>query len=636
MNARHSTRSRGQSARRGNAMVLIVVFLVIAAGIGSAVWWIFFREKADASSGPILNEVIKGPYDFIVLEQGEVEAANAIELRCEVKSRGAGGSGGGGVSILEVVPEGTMAKKGDVLVRLDSSALEQELKQQTISVNTSQALVIQAKNTLEAAKIAKIEYLEGTFRNEERLILGEVFVAEQNLRTAQLSYESSQRLAAKGLLTPLQLDGAQYAVEKAQNELDNAKGKLDVLRKYTKAKMLKQFESDIATAEAKVKAEESSHQIEEDKLKEIEDQIVKCTIKAPVDGQVVYVNKFSGSRGGSQAEFVVEAGSTVREQQPIIRLPSSNDMQVKALVNEARVTLVRAGQPVTIRVDALKDELIQGEVVKVNQYAEPGSWNSGNIKKYATLIKIKTPPESLRSGMNAEVRIHIERRQEALQVPVQALAEYRGHFFVIAQNGEKFETREVTIGSTNDKTAVIEKGLVEGDKFVMNPRGTQLLSLPDLPEPTVVKGDVQVAKGAGAPGVIPPALAKGGPEGSPGGEAGGPGAPGGPGIPGGKGGPGGRKGAKGGRGFSVQSTLDQFDTDKDEKLSTAEVETMPEFVKTAYVEGDKNKDGFVDKAEITQILADFRKRMEELKAKGGGGFGGPPGGAPGAPPGGGQ
>ena len=39
---------------------------------------------------------------------------DAIELRCEVKSRGAGGTGGG-VSILEVVPEGTLAKKGDVL-----------------------------------------------------------------------------------------------------------------------------------------------------------------------------------------------------------------------------------------------------------------------------------------------------------------------------------------------------------------------------------------------------------------------------------------------------------------------------------------------------------------------------------------
>jgi HlyD family secretion protein len=599
-------------------MLIVVVFLVIVAGIGSAVWWFGIRKKGDVTTGPILNRAVKGPYDFIVLEQGEVEAANAIELRCEVKSRGAGGSGGGGVAILEVVPEGTLAKKGDVLVRLDSSALEQELKQQEIAVTTSQSLVVQAKNTLTAAKIARKEYLEGTFRNEERLIKSEVFVAEQALSTAQLSYESSQRLAAKGLLTPLQLGGAQYAVQKAQNDLDNANGKLQVLRELTKNKMLTQFDSDIATAEAKVNAEEKNNQIEVDKKKEIEDQITKCTIRAPSDGQVVYVNKMNQGRSGSSAEFVVEAGATVREQQPLIRLPSSNDMQVKALVNEARVTLVRPGQPVTIRVDALKDELVKGEVVKVNQYAEPGGWSSGNVKKYATLIKINTPPDSLRSGMNAEVRIHIERRQEAMQVPVQSLAEYRGKFFMVVRNGEKFETREVTIGSTNDKTAVVEKGLDLNEQFVMNPRGSSLLNLPDLPEPTVVKGDVQLAKGVGSPGVNPAVLGKGGPPGE-----------------GGKGGPGGRKGGKG-RGFTLQSTLEQYDTDKDEKLSTAEIEPMQEFVKPAYLAGDKNSDGFVDKAEITQILADFRKRMEEMKAKGGGGLGGPGGGAPGAPPGGGQ
>ena len=606
-------------ARRGNAMLILVVLLVIAAGVGSAVWWVYFRGKADSGSGPILSEAMMGPYDFTVLEQGEVEAANAIELKCEVKSRGAGGSSGGGVAILEVVPEGTLAKKGDVLVKLDSSALEQEFKQQTIAENTSRALVIQAENTLEAAKIARIEYLEGTFRNEERLIKSEVFVAEQALSTAQLSYESSQRLAAKGLLTPLQLDGARYAVDKAQNDLDNAKGKLEVLNKYTKHKFLTQFDSDIATAEAKVKAERSSHQIEVDKLKEIEDQIAKCVIKAPADGQVVYCNKYDRGRSGSSAEFVVEAGATVREQQPIIRLPSSNDMQVKALVNEARVTLVRPSQPVTIRVDALKDTLIRGEVVKVNQYAEPGSWSSGNIKKYATLIKIKDPPQNLRSGMNAEVRIHIERKQEALQVPVQALAEYRGRFFVVVRNGENYETREVEISSTNDKTAVVEKGLETGEKFVMNPRSTAYLNFPNIPEPTVVKGDVQLVQTKGSPGLNPAVLAQGGPL------AGGPGA----------GGPDGRKGKGKGRGFSVQSTLEQFDSDKDDKLSADEVGSMPEFVKTAYLEGDKDKDGFVDKAEITQVLADMRKRFE-AKGKGGGGFGGGPPGAPGARPGGGQ
>ena len=107
----------------------------------------------------------------------------------------------------------------------------------------------------------------------------------------------------------------------------------------------------------------------------------------------------------------------------IIRLPNADDMQVKATVNEARVTLVRPGLPVTVRVDALKDDILEGEVTKVNQYAEPSTFSSGNIKKYATIIKIKNPPPDLRVGMNAEVRIHVERMPDVLQVPVQALTQ---------------------------------------------------------------------------------------------------------------------------------------------------------------------------------------------------------------------
>ena len=65
---------------------------------------------------------------------------------------------------------------------------------------------------------------------------------------------------------------------------------------------------------------------------------------------------------------------------------------------------------------------------------------------------------------------------------------------------------------------------------------------------------------------------------------------------------------------------------------------MGEFVRAGYETGDKNSDGFVDKAEIASVIAEMRKRFEELKAKGGGFGGGPPGGGPpgGGPSGGGQ
>ena len=119
---------------------------------------------------------------------------------------------------------------------------------------------------------------------------------------------------------------------------------------------------------------------------------------------------------------------------------------------------MRPGLPVTIRGDALKDEVIEGEVIRSINTPRPGSYSSGNIKKYATFIKIKNPPRDLRVGMNAEARIHVERMPDALQVPVQALAEVKNHYFTLVKNGDDYETREIKIGTTNDRVATIESG----------------------------------------------------------------------------------------------------------------------------------------------------------------------------------
>ncbi len=71
------------------------------------------------------------------------------------------------------------------------------------------------------------------------------------------------------------------------------------------------------------------------------------------------------------SEFVVEAGAMVRELQTLFLLPDPNKMQVRAKVNESRITLIREGMPVKIQVG--QQELI-GRVSKVNKYAEAGGW----------------------------------------------------------------------------------------------------------------------------------------------------------------------------------------------------------------------------------------------------------------------
>ena len=585
--------------RRGSVLLIVIVLVAVLAATAAVLWFFLGRDPMETAENILTTTVFRGPYEHIVLEQGQVESSSNVEIRCEVKSQS-----GGGTEILWVIDEGTNVKKGEKLVSLDQSALDQDLVQQQIVCNTSHALVVQAENTLSAAKISRTEYLEGTFKQEEQTIESEIFVAEEDLRRAQLSYQSTERLAAKGIVTALQLEGDQFAVEKAKNALASAQTKLMVLRKYTREKTLKQFDSDIATAEAKWESEKKSDQLELEKLEEINEQIEKCTIMAPEDGQVVYAS--DRNRWGS-SEFVVEPGASVRERQVIIRLPDPNKMQVKASINESRISLVQAGMPVAIAFDAVRDKTLHGEVTKVNQYAEPESWRSGNIKEYAASISIFDPPPEVRSGMNAEVRIYVEQLENALQVPVQALYETKGHFFCLVKNGDGWDTREVQVRSSNDTFMTIETGLEEGDVVAMNPRSHRdKLEIPDLP-------DEEAPEGKNGPGAKKPR-----PKGPPfAGSGGKPGAdPSGPGRAGG-----GQDERGGGQGSRPDPTkiFSALDKDSDGSLSADELKVIPADQRAPMTAADADGDGAVSREEFTKAMSQLKSGAAKRGGNGGAG-----------------
>jgi HlyD family secretion protein len=597
--------------RNGNTFTFAIGSIAVAAALSLAGWWTFGRGGGDDTPEFLTTTVTHGPYDFVVIEQGTVESARNVDLRCQVRSRGGGGGGGdrggggglGGSSttILEVVPEGTMVNEGEVVVELDSSSLQLEENAQKILVSTRESQLAQAENALKAAEIAKLEYLLGLFVSQEKLIQSELYLAEQAYRQAEQAVVQSKSLLEKNIITALQLETAEVARENAKNGLDNAQTKLRTLRELTKQKELTVLEANIASAKANVSAQQQGKQLEEDKLKDIQDQIGKCTIKAPQAGQVVYANETDMFRGSSSSQFIVTAGAMVRERQVIIRLPNANEMQVRATVNEARVTLIREGLPVTIRVDALKDEMIEGEVIKVNQYAEASSYSSGNIKKYATLIRIKNPTPELRVGMNAEVRIHVERKPDSLQVPVQTLAELKGHYFSLVKNGDQYETREVKIGSTNDKVATIESGLKEGDEVVMNPRSAgNLLKLPNMPDPTpVVMDEIKRNDSNESPLRVASTGDKGG-------------------------GPdGGKKGFASKAPADFVATYLESDADKDGKLSKDEMSKMDDRMQQRLSTADTNGDGFLDRREL---LVAANAMMQKMRGGGKGGEGGGRGG----------
>ncbi|MBI2481456.1 MAG: HlyD family efflux transporter periplasmic adaptor subunit [Planctomycetia bacterium] len=598
----------------GSVSLFVLIGLVLVA-VGVGVAWLALRNTGpDAASMPLLAEVTRGTYDHIVLEEGEVESSNNVEIRCLVRARSAGS--GPATSIIDVIPEGSHVKQGDWLVTFDSSAIEQEVSRQRIVVNTAEATTIQAQATYDTALIAREEYLSGTYNEQKKMIENEIFVSEENLKKAQLSYDSIKRLVSQGVLKSLQLEGEEFRVDAAKNVLDLANQKLKVLDEFTKKKMLTQLESDIKAAEVRFRNEKDSFEEEKKNLQEIQDQLGKCRVTAPTDGQVVYANVQS-SRSGS--EFVVEMGVSVRENQVIVRLPDPQSMQIKAKISESRITLIHVGMPVTIRIDAFGDQPVPGEVTKVNKYAEPTSFFGPSAKEYVTLIKISSPPPELRVGLTAEVQIHVEHREDALQIPVQAIYERLGKTFCLVKNGTKWDTREIVISSTNYKVVAIDEQASDeiqaGDEVVLNPRKhIDKFDQSRFPKPGEATSEDIAKQAASVPTPESPAPTS---EAAPGGS---PGA-----APGGGRGPGG-----GGRGGNPAQMIERMDQNGDGKLSADEV---PAQLRNRLSSADTNGDGFYDAAELTAAFAGGGAAGPGGGGPRGGG-GGPGGGGEGAPRGG--
>ncbi|MCD4726835.1 MAG: efflux RND transporter periplasmic adaptor subunit [Pirellulales bacterium] len=446
---------RGFSTRK----LLVALALVLALpALGFSLWSKFSWSKPGA--GPMMCRVERGEFIHEITDRGNVESANNVEIRCQVKSKGTGGT-----TILEIVSEGTTVQPGDVLVRLDSSALENERTAQLIGCNNSKAAMIQAQEAYDTAVIAKREYLEGLYRQAAQTIQNEIFMAEENMSRAEEYLKYSERLAAKGYITKQQLKADRFAVDQARNSLEIAKTKLDVLQRFTKEKMIVQLSSNIKTAEASAQAKQAAHKLDMGQLDLIKSQIEKCVIRSPEAGQVVYAN-VTGWRGSK--EVIIEAGEQARERQALIRLPDPKRMQVVAKINESKITLVKRGMPATVRLDAFPELELHGTVEKVDEFPVPTSFFGSSVKEYETTVRINESPPGLRPGLTAEVRIRAEYLPDVLLVPVQAVFEQDEKFYCVTGEGNRWYAREVTIGATNDKAVVVQGGLFEGEEVVLN------------------------------------------------------------------------------------------------------------------------------------------------------------------------
>lgn len=137
-------------------------------------------------------------------------------------------------------------------------------------------------------------------------------------------------------------------------------------------------------------------------------------VRAPITGTIIAKNVERGQVISSPTSDV--GGGTV-----LLTMADLNLVQVRTLVDETDIGKIQQGLRATVTVDAYPNRPFEGSVLKI----EPQAETSQNVTMFPVLVRIQNQEGLLKPGMNADVEIHVGRRDGVLAVPVNALRTQR-------------------------------------------------------------------------------------------------------------------------------------------------------------------------------------------------------------------
>jgi multidrug efflux pump subunit AcrA (membrane-fusion protein) len=445
-------------ARRRRRACLVGLLLLAAVAAAAVI-----RYQNSPVSDLETATVNRGDVLATVEAEGHVESAHNVEVSCQVD---------GGSTILWIVPDGTPVKKGDELVRFDSSGVEDLLSQQTILVERAKAAQIAAEHELAAARLALPEYVEGTFVELDEEAEAAIVKAGHDLQMARQGLASAKRLMRLGYVPPTQVEAHQSGVEQAVLQLDIAHRAKTVLETYNRPKMTQDLRSRLDTAAAMVRSTTAEYELAQAQLSRYHRQLEQCVVRAPRSGLVIHAND-PGRRSGDAPQ--IELGALVRQHQVVIWLPDLSAMRVRSLVHESSVLRVRPGLRAAVRV---RGRDLPAVITDVANQPAPTRSMQQHLKFFVVSALIDERSPGLRPGETADLTILLDYRPDVLRAPLETVVKQDDGIFVWVDHDGEVEPRRVELGTFGDDMAEVRRGLSEGERLLLNPRE----KLPELGE----------------------------------------------------------------------------------------------------------------------------------------------------------
>ena len=515
-----STGNGKNSKKRKKGRKKLVKWLIIAGAAAAVLGFFIWKTKKSAADVYLEDTVSKRD---IVTYHTFTGTAAAVDSRSVM-------SAVSGVKVTEVpVEEGDYVKEGDVIAVLDSSGLDEQISEKkaamAASANSSSIQIRSAQhsyNSLQSnVKDGLDSSLQGAqagidsafsglvsaqqaFNNEVNLnnrqlsatILGAIqnvdnaynavqraalstqqakdaqAHAEQQAEDAGLPYDkfsSSQAIESSELSEDQAWDAYHQAVTSyeaakineenqltqlfdslitAQNSYLNAVDSYNAAVRSTK----QQLESySLQVQQAQAGADDTVSRLQLDNL---EDQRKDYTITAPISGQIT---KLSVKTGDITA---------VSNTTSLATITNYDKMKVDIKVGEYDIVDLKSGDPVTIRIQALKKDYT-GKIAHIDREA-----TVENGVSYFNAEVNFAPDENVRGGMSAEVKLTINDLHDVLSISndaVQNADDGSSYVLVRSEDGKTYTRKNVTLGATDGSYTQVTDGLSDGDKVYYLP-----------------------------------------------------------------------------------------------------------------------------------------------------------------------
>jgi HlyD family secretion protein len=518
-------------------IVPVIGFVALAAAAIKFKPWL--RTETAIGEGQFYT-VLPMDLEVKVNKDGELQAVSYIDIKSEVETQ---------TQIITLIPEGSTVRKGDVLVKLDSSQLSTKKESLDLDLrNAESALKIAreikeiqesqnaanqeaAEVALRLAQIELLQFTEGTYPQALKNAQATLSMADLTFKQKEDNLRQTQSLHDKGFVTETDLKKSQLELATATNDKEKAATALMVLEKYTKEMDLARLKSAEAQAQQKLirTLRENANTLNqkiidyEGKLHalnllkknaaKLQVQLDACTITAPEGGLVLYASSIDRN----MKEQVLE-GASVRQSQWLIRLPDVRQMKAVLRIQEAQKPKLDENKKQRASVKILGiPQPVGATLHRVSVLPDNSQrWWNPDLREYPVELLLDETPPGLKPGVRVEnAEIFISRVDQVLAVPFACLYTTGRDSYVFVRTEEGLaKERKVKIGTANETHVQVIDGLSSGDQILLLQAGQGRLLL-EKAGIKVSDPATRPSRGGGGGGTGGGGKGRGGPQGPP-------------------------------------------------------------------------------------------------------------------------